>query len=156
MISLQSERALAYLKRMPILAGYSFSIIGPGLKEAPDNISRMLCGAQDMSHICRGLCVPFQAAVSEEALAGGKSVFLRCPRGHYIFVVPLSTDSSLVCGGGLAVDSEEKAQGIMLKIERLFASFISGKRTQRYEPVKPQVVSYKRLNGKQQIRQCHR
>ena len=156
MISQQSERAVAYLKRMPIMAGYSFSIFNPELREAPDNLNRMLCSAQDMSHICRGICVPFLNAVSEEVLASRKSVFLRCPRSNYIYVVPLSAASCLVCGGGLAVENETEAQGIILKIERLVASFISGKRTQRHESVKPQVGSYKRLNGKRQIRQCHR
>ncbi len=156
MISLQSERALAYLKRMPSLAGYSFSIFNPGLTEPQDNMNRMLCSEQGMSHLCGGMCVPFMTAVSGDVLAGGKSVFLRCPRSNYIFVVPISADSCLVCGGELAVDTEEKAQEIILKIEWLIASFLSGKRTQPIDSVQPPIGAYERRHGKQQIRQCQR
>ncbi len=156
MISLQSQRVVAHLKRMPILAGYSFSIFQPGLTEAPGNINRLLCSEQGMSHLCRGMCVPFLSAVSEEALASNKSVFLRCPRSQDVFVIPLSADSCLVCGGGLSVDTEIKAQQIILKIERLIASFVSGKQTQPIDSVPPQIGSFDRRDKKRQIRQCHR
>jgi len=156
MISQHSERLLAYLNRKPILAGYRFSIYKPGLTEAQDNVNRMLCDTQGVSHLCRGICVPFLTAVSAEALTCEKAAIFRCPRSHFIFAIPLSVDSCLVCGGVLSDSSEEKAREMILKIQRLIASFISGENTWPIDSVQPPIGTYNRQHGRQNIRQCRR
>ncbi len=153
MISQQSERLLSYLKGMPFLAGYNFSIYKPGLTMAVDDLNRMLCREQKMSHLCRGLCVSFLSAVSEEALNSEKSVFFRCPRNRFVFAIPLSGDDScLVCGGEPSVDTERKAQEMILAIKRLITTFISGEKANQ---VGASSRSYDHRQG-QRGRQCRR
>lgn len=156
MISLQSERLLAFLKGMPFFAGYGFSIYNPGLTETPDGINQVLCGSQEMSQLCRGLCVPFLTAVSNEALTGEKAVLLRCPRSRFIFAVPLSADSCLVCGGALSVDTDKMAQETILAVKRLIATFISREETQPLASAQPAIGSHNFLEGQRPIRQCRR
>ncbi len=156
MISQQAERVMAHLKKMPFLAGYGFSIYKPGLTEAPDGFNQVLCGAQGMSHICRGLCVPFLTAVSEESVTGGKAVFFRCPRSSFVFAVPLTGDSCLVCGGALSVDTEKEAQEMILALKRLIATFISGEKMQLFASAQAATGSHNLHEGQQRIRQCRR
>lgn len=160
MISQRPERLLAHLQGMPFLAGYSFSIYKPGLTEATDDINRALCSAQNMSHICRGLCVPFLTAVSEESLAGGKAAPFRCPRSRFIFSIPFSAESCLVCGGALSIDSETNAQEIILVIKRLIASFMSEEKTQPLDSVQPPIAprshQHRQQHRQQHIRRCRR
>jgi hypothetical protein len=156
MISQRTERLLAYLRGMPMLEGYDFSVYEPGLTEAPDGMNRMLCGAQGMSHLCNEICVPFLSAVSKEALKCENKVFLPCPRSRFIFVIPLSAKSCLVCGGVLAANSEKVAREMTLKIERFLAHLMSEEQKLPTVAVQPPIGSYKRRHGQQHIRQCRR
>ncbi len=99
MYSQQSERLLAYLKSSPLLAGYSLSIYKSGQETAPDKGSLQLCGAQGIPHLCLEICSSSLNVAVENALKSRKSVFFRCPFGLFSFVIPVSADSCLACGG---------------------------------------------------------
>ncbi len=99
MNSQQSERLLAYLKSSPLLAGYSLSINRSGQDATPDECHRQLCGAEGIPHLCLEICTPALSVAIENALKNRKSIFFRCPFGLFSFVIPVSADSCLACGG---------------------------------------------------------
>lgn len=99
MIPMQAERLLAYLKNTTILEGYCLYIYPSSKAVAPDKINRHLCGTKGIAHLCHKICLPALSVAIEEALAGRKPVFFRCPLGLYSFAVPVSVDSCLVCSG---------------------------------------------------------
>lgn len=99
MLHQESKRLLAYLETTSLLESYRYSIYESGKGSIPDEIDRELCGAQGIPHLCREICVPSLSSAVENAMSSGKPAFFRCPLGLFSFVIPVSVDSCLVCGG---------------------------------------------------------
>jgi diguanylate cyclase (GGDEF)-like protein len=93
--SQQSEQLISYLKNTPLLEDFSLSIHSSALGK----VNRHLCGTKGIPHLCSKICLPSVREAVDEALTSRKSVFFRCPLGLMSFAIPISSDSSLVCGG---------------------------------------------------------
>lgn len=93
--SQQSELLLSYLKNTPLLEDFCLSIHSSALGK----VNRHLCGTKGIPHLCSKICLPSVREAVDKALTSRKSVFFRCPLGLLSFAIPISSDSSLVCGG---------------------------------------------------------